>query len=218
MIGDAQDMLARLKATLPKTWFPDSTPILDGLLSGMAQLWAHLYGQLCFTRLQTRLATATGGFLDAISKDFLGTLLPRRLSEPDAAFRVRIQKELVRERNTRNAVVSVLTDLTGRTPEVFEPSRPADTGGYGIGSGYGLVGGWGSLALPYQCFVTAYRAHSSGIATVAGYGGPTGGYGTGAIEYASLSMIQGQIADSDIEAAITRVMPCSAIAWTRISN
>ena len=140
------------------------------------------------------------------------------LSEPDAAFRVRIQKELVRERNTRNAVVSVLTDLTGRTPEVFEPSRPADTGGYGIGSGYGLVGGWGSLALPYQCFVTAYRAHSSGIATVAGYGGPTGGYGTGAIEYASLSMIQGQIADSDIEAAITRVMPCSAIAWTRISN
>jgi len=218
MIGDTQDMLARLKATLPQSWFPDSTPILNGLLSGMARVWEHIYGQLSFTRLQTRLATATSGYLDAISKDFLGTLLPRRLAEPDTAFRVRIQKELVRERNTRNAVISVLTDLTGRTPLVFEPSRPADTGGYGIGTGYGVVGGWGSLALPYQCFVTAYRAHTSGIATVAGYGGPNGGYGTGAIEYASLSMIQGQIADSDIEAAIARVMPCSAIAWTRISN
>jgi len=218
MIGDTQDMLARLKATLPKSWFPDSTPILDGLLSGLAQLWSHLYGQLGFTRLQTRIATATGGFLNAISKDFLGSLLPRRLSEPDAAYRVRIQSELVRERNTRAAVVSVLTDLTGRVPLVFEPSRPADTGGYHIASGYGLAGGWGSLALPYQCFVTAYRAQSSGISTIAGYGGPNGGYGAGAIEYASLSMIQGQISDSDIEAAIARVMPCSAIAWTRISN
>ena len=46
----------------------------------------------------------------------------------------------MRERNTRNAVISVLTDLTGRTPLVFEPSRPADTGGYGIGTGYGVVG------------------------------------------------------------------------------
>ena len=218
MTGDLQDMLARLKATLPARWFPDSTPILDGLLTGLAQTWAYLYAKLAFVRLQTRLATATDGFLDAISRDYLGAMLPRRLSEPDAAYRVRIRKELLRDRNTRNAVVSVLTDLTGRVPVVFEPSRPADTGAYGTAAGYGAAGGWGSLALPFQCFVTAYRAQGSGIATVAGYGGPSGGYGSGAIEYASLSMVQGQIADADIDAAVARVMPVSAIAWTRISN
>ena len=218
MTGDLQDMLARLKATLPARWFPDSTPILDGLLTGLAQTWSSLYAKLAFVRLQTRLATATGGFLDAISRDFLGAMLSRRLSEPDAAYRVRISKELLRERNTRNAVVTVLTDLTGRVPIVFEPSRPADTGAYGTAAGYGAAGGWGSLALPFQCFVTAYRAQGSGIATVAGYGGPSGGYGGGAIEYASLAMIQGQITDADVEAAIARVMPVSSIAWTRISN
>jgi hypothetical protein len=218
MIGDQADMLARLKATLPTGWFPDSTPILDGLLSGLAQTWSQIYGLLSFVRQQTRLATATGGFLDGISRDFLSRLLPRRLSEPDAAYRVRIGKELLRERNTRHAVVSVLTDLTGRSPTVFEPARPADTGAYGIAVGYGAGGGWGNLSLPFQCFVTAYRAQGSGIATVVGYGGPSGGYGSGAIEYASLAMIQGQITDADIDAAITRVMPVSSIAWTRISN
>lgn len=218
MTGDLQDMLARLKATLPARWFPDSTPILDGMLTGLAQTWANLYAKLAFVRLQTRLATATGGFLDAISRDYLGATLPRRLSEPDVAYRVRIRKELLRERNTRAALVSVLTDLTGRAPIVFEPSRPADTGAYAAAAGYGAAGGWGSLALPFQCFVTAYRAQGSGIATVAGYGGPNGGYGGGGIEYASLSMVQGQITDADIDAAVARVMPVSSIAWTRISN
>ena len=119
---------------------------------------------------------------------------------------------------TSSAAKSVAADLTGRAPIVFEPSRPADTGAYGTAAGYGAAGGWGSLALPFQCFVTAYRAQGSGIATVAGYGGPSGGYGGGAIEYASLAMIQGQITDADIDAAIARVMPVSSIAWTRISN
>jgi hypothetical protein len=71
--------------------------------------------------------------------------------------------------------------------------------------------------LPFQCFVTAFRAQGSGIARVAGYGGPSG-YGVGAIQYASLSMLTGQITDADIDAAIAGVMPTAAIAWTRISN
>jgi len=100
---------------------------------------------------------------------------------------------------------------------VFEPSRPADTGAWSGPLGYGVAGGWGSLLLPFQCFVTAYRAQGSGIASTSGYGGPAG-YSVGPIQYASLAMLTGQITDADITAAIAGVMPTAAIGWTRISN
>ena len=218
MIGDTQDMLARLKATLPTRWFADVTPVLDGILSGLASVWAGLYAALAYTRLQTRLATASDSFLDTLSQDYLGRSLPRRATEPDTAFRIRIQRELLRERGTRGAVLSVLTDLTGRRPVVFEPARPTDTGAWCGPLGYGLAGGWGSLALPFQCFVTAYRSTGSGIAGVAGYSVGQAGYGIGALEYAGLSMLTGQITDTDISNAVASVMPVSAIAWTRITN
>jgi hypothetical protein len=216
--GDLQDMLYRLKATLPARWFQGATPILDGVLNGLANNWTQLFALLNFTRRQTRLATATDSFLDGISHDVLGSRLPRRITEPDALYRRRIAKEIVRERGTRTAVIAALVDLTGRAPIVFEPTRPADTGAWNGPLGYGAAGGWGSLMLPYQCFVTAYRATGSGIASVAGYGVAAGGYGLGAIEYAGLSMLTGQVTDTDISRAITGVMPTATIAWTRIAN
>ncbi len=107
----------------------------------------------------------------------------------------------------------MLTDLTGRAPIIFEPARPADTGGYNSASlAYGAAGGWGSLALPFQCFVTAYRPHGSGIATIAGYGTPS------PLARASLAMVEGQVTDADIMTAITSVLPTAAIAWTQITN
>lgn len=216
--GDTQDILSRLKSTLPPRWFQSSTPILDGLLTGLASAWTALYDLLSLTRRQTRLATATGSFLDAIAQDFLGRTLPRRTTEPDTSYRRRITLELVRERDTRSAVIAALTDLTGRVPIVFEPARPADTGAWNGPLGYGSAGGWGSLMLPFQCFVTAYRATGSGIASVAGYGIGAGGYGTGAIEYAVPAMLAGQITDADITNTILGVMPTATIAWTRIAN
>jgi hypothetical protein len=217
MTGDPSDMLARLKATLPRSWFADTTPILDGVLAGLANAWSWLHAALTYTVAQTRIATATDSFLDQIAADFFGTRLLRLPAEPDGAYRTRISRELLRERGTRHAVIQVLQDLTGRTPIVFEPSRPADTGAWGGPLGYGMAGGWGSLMLPYQCFVTAYRAQGGGIANVAGYDGPAG-YGAGAIQYASLSMLTGTVTDQQINAAIARVMPVSTIAWTSISN
>ena len=218
MTGDPQDMLARLKAVLPSRWFPDATPVLDGMLSGLANVAAWSYTLLAGVRAAARIATATGGFLDMIAQDFFGPRITRRPSQGDAAFRVRIEAELLRERGTRGAVISVLQDLTGRTPVVFEPMRPADTRAWGLVCGYGAAGGWGSLLLPFQCFVTAYRAQGSGIATVSGWRSGAGGWGHGAIEYASLDMVQGEITDADIDAAIAGVMPVAAIAWTRITN
>jgi hypothetical protein len=218
MTGDSNDMLARLKAVLPSRWFPDATPVLDGLLTGLANVAAGGYTLLAGVRAAARIATATGGFLDMIAQDFFGARVTRREGQGDDAFRGRIEAELLRERGTRGSVTGVLQDLTGRTPVVFEPMRPDDTGAWGIALGYGAAGGWGSLALPFQCFVTAFRAQGSGIAQVAGWGSGAGGWGVGAIEYASLDMVEGQITDADIDAAIAGVMPVAAIAWTRITD
>ncbi len=218
MTGNASDMLARLLSLLPLRWFPDSTPILTTVLSGLAESWAWLNTMLGYAKLQTRIATATDTFLDLVAQDCFAATLPRRYGESDTAFRARIQRELLRERATRPAMVSVLTDLTGRAPVIFEPARPADTGAYGIALGYGAAGGWGSLKLPFQAFVTAFRPLGSGVPLVSGWGGAAGGYGGGAIEYASLAMVQSQITDDDINAAIARTTPVAAIAWTRISD
>jgi hypothetical protein len=224
MTGDQDDMLARLKAVLPSRWFPDRSPVLDGLITGLAWAGQWLYGQVAFARAQTRIATATGVWLDIIAWDFFGRRLVRRSGQSDDALRRRISLELLRERGTRAAVISVLQDLTGRIPAVFEPAWTSDTGGYssmqgaGGGLGYGVAGGWGSLALPFQCFVVAYRPQSGGIANVAGWGTNAGGYGLGSAEYATLSMIQGQVTDSDIYAAVRDVLPVTGIAWMQISN
>ena len=107
----------------------------------------------------------------------------------------------------------MLTDLTGRSPVIFEPARPADTGAYaGPTLAYGTAGGWGSVVLPFQCFVTAHRPHGSGIATLAGYGTP------GPLARAELDMVTGQVTDTDIMAAIASVLPAGATAWTQITN
>ena len=212
-------MLARIKAVLPTRWFADATPVLDGLLAGLAWAWSWTYSLLTYLQAQTRIATATDVWLDIIANDFFGERLQRRTSQSDDAFRLLIQSSLLREHGTRQAIVAAVTDLTGRAPAVFEPMRSTDTGGYAIGGvGYGVGGGWGSMALPFQCFVKAYRPVGSGIALVSGWGGPVGGYGHGAVEYASMAMVQGQVTDGDIAAAIAGVLPVAAIAWTRIEN
>ncbi|MGH7152478.1 MAG: hypothetical protein ACREF3_01015, partial [Acetobacteraceae bacterium] len=197
MLGDQQDMEARLMAVLPSRWFPDEVPVLGAVLQGLASAWAWAFSTLQYVKTQTRIASATGVWLDVIAQDFFGPRLTRAIGQQDDAFRSRIQLALFRERGTRGALFAALEDLTGRTPVIFEPRRTGDTGGYGSarggGSGlaYGLAGGWGSLMLPFQCFVTAYRPAGTGIAFVNGWAGGAGGYGIGVIEYADLTMVQG---------------------------
>jgi hypothetical protein len=234
-LGDQTDFLGRLKAVLPRAWFPgpdgtgaSQSPILDGVLAGFASMLAWVYALLAYAKLQTRIATATEVFLDIIALDYFGANITRD-GQADATFRARILANLLAPKNTRAALTQALVSLTGRTPAIFEPANTSDTGGYGwagmtVGSGlaYGLAGGYGSLALPFQAFVTAYRPHSNGIAVVAGYGslggfnGMPGGYGVGALEYASADQVGGTITDAQIEATIASTIPAATIAWTRI--
>ena len=188
MIGDQGDFQNRLNAVLPTGWFPDNSPILDALLGGLGAAWSLIYDMLQYVKSQARIASASGIWLDIIAWDFFGYQLERWPVESDDGLRRRIMLEMFRVRATRSAVATVLHDLTGRDPALFEPARTTDTGGYtssnGLGGGlsYNTAGGWGNLSLPFQFFVTAYRPNSGGIAQVSGWGGYAGGYGVGAVE------------------------------------
>ena len=182
MIGDQADIVGRLRAVLPVRWFPDSAPVLDALLSGLASGWSSVFQQLQYVRAQTRIATATDIWLDVVAQDYLGSRLVRRTGQGDAAFRGAIQRELFRERGTRAAIVSGPQDLTGRPPQIFEPARPGEPAATDrrlamAGLGYGCAGGWGSLTLPFQCFITAYRSIGAGTAMISGWSSNGGAYG-----------------------------------------
>lgn len=226
MIGDHSDVVSRLKATLPARWFQDETPILDALLTGFAEAWGQIYRLIDYTRRQTRLSTSTDAWLDLVALDFLGPSYKRRPAEPDESFRVRIARELRRERGTRRSVMEAITDLVGTAPAIFEPWNTGDTGGYssldvgrsqpGSGMGYGVVGGWGNLSSPCQSFVTIRRPIGVGISAVAGWGCPIGGYGVGASAFIGIDMIHRQLTDDDLYKSLHDVLPVASVAWTKI--
>jgi hypothetical protein len=217
--GDQQDILARIYRCLPP-WFGDSPPLLGALLNGVAHGLSFAYSLIIYARLQTRVRSATDAWLDMIAADFFGSAIRRSANQSDASFRGTILINLFRERATRNGMIKVLQDLTGRTPKIIEPRRPSDTGAYGGPLiGYGVAGAYGSMLMPYQAFVIAYRPLGTGIPSVAGYGISTGAYSTASqAEWASLSMIQQGVADSDIYAAIEATRPVATTVWTKISS
>jgi hypothetical protein len=218
LTGDANDMLTRLKALLPTRWFADSNPIRDAVLSGFATVLALVYSLLQYVRLQTRIGTASDGFLDLISFDYFGGILPSRQQEKDDPFRGRILATLLREKVTRNGMIAALVNLTGRTPIIFEPARPEDTGGWSIAWGWDTAGGWGALDLRAQVFITAFRPDGSGIPNAAGWDASYGCWGGGYSEWADLAQVQGFVTDADIFATIAAVKPEGVTAWTQLQN
>jgi hypothetical protein len=223
-VGDSNDIFSRLKGMLPTRWFgtsSDSVPLIDAILTGLSANLAFIYSLYAYAKLQTRINTATDGWLDLIAADFFGTSLTRKVGQNDSSFRNAIKAQLLREKATRNAIVLALVGLTGRAPTIVEPRRPADTGAYGVStSGYGSAGYYCSNLLPYQAFVIAFRPRSAdGIANVAGYGISTGGYNTSSqAEYASISAFNGGVNDSDIFAAVDAVKPEGTIVWMTIKS
>lgn len=153
VVGTTADMVSRLRLTLPTGWFPVSpplpaisvTPVLDGLLAGLARAWSFCFGLLNFTASQTRLGTAFGIFLDMMSIDFFGSHLPRKSEELDETYRRRISVSLISQRGTRQDVCQAVAAVTLSTPTVCEPTRGADCGGYagltkpGVGGGLAMA-------------------------------------------------------------------------------
>lgn len=227
MTGDLSDFVSRLSSVLPKRWFAEQSPNLEALLTSIATPWAWLYSIITYVITQSRLATASDQWLDLIGFDYFGDNLRRRYNELDFSYRSRIQVALLQEAATRSAVVAGLENLIGTQPVIFEPANCMDTGSYGTstnisimrdtGMAYGQAGGWGSLQLPFQFFITATRPATPGIGTLAGYGVSSGGYGEGGISYVDLSLLPGHVTDADIQATLCSLLPVNTVAWLRIT-
>lgn len=219
--GDQRDFLQRLQNLVPPGWFaPGAVPVRDAVLTGIANAFAFIYSLLAYIRLQTRIATATDGWLDLIAYDFFANNLLRSSGQSDTSFRNQIIAFLFRERNTRDALSDVIEQLLGTTPTIIEPQRVADTGAYSTPTtmGYGVAGAYGSMSMPLQCFVTVTLPQSLAIAPplVAGYGVSVGAYGTASlIEYIAPPAIPATQA-ADIYAALNSVRPVTGVIWTRI--
>ncbi|MGN6085779.1 hypothetical protein [Trinickia sp.] len=154
--GDQQDIFTRLRAQIPTSWFKLSQKF-DATLQGPAWALSTIYNQITYAALQTRIATATDGYLDLIANDFFGAALPRLTNEQDGPYRARILANLFVKGPTRANMSAVLKLITGRAPDIFEPSNTTDSGGWDGGFYWDTgVGKWGA-PMPYQSFVTAYR-------------------------------------------------------------
>jgi hypothetical protein len=158
-IGDQTDLFTRLKALIPKSWF-QSSPYFDATLQGPAWALSSIYSQITYAALQTRISTATDGYLDLIANDFFGTNLPRLTNETDGAYRTRILANLFVKGPTRANMSAVLKLVTGTAPTIFEPSNTSDSGGWDGAFYWDTgVGQWGA-PMPYQSYVIAYRPSS----------------------------------------------------------
>lgn len=233
MLGDQDDMLRRLKAVLPTGWFPDDSPVADGLLVGSASIWSWAWSFLDYVARQRRISTATDINLEVIASDFLGDGVPRRPRETDTSYRARIKAAIFREMGTRKAVSNAIISVTGIAPSIFEPARATDTGGYGglgisvgTGLGYGLAGGYGSYDLPFQAFIAAPRPGTGLGGNLQGYSSTTlaplmraiGGYGVGSIAYLLGSQDGHSASDDEVFAAVNAVRPIATVMWIALSN
>lgn len=213
--GDQSDVLIRIKATMPP-WFGDSNPILDGILSGIAKGLSFIYALIVYVSLQTRIKTASDGFLDLVAADYFGTSLLRLPGQSDASFRARIIANLLRPRATRNGLDQVLYDLTGRHPLIIEPARFPDVEAYGHFY-YGQAA-YGNLHLPYQAFVTAYRPKIAGVGYLLGYNTAGWGYGTAtASAYVDSGSALESVSDADLQAAVNSVKPVGSTIWMNVA-
>jgi hypothetical protein len=224
MTGDPTDIFTRLKSYLPP-WFGGApTPVLDSLIGGLAWALSQLYNFYAYAKLQTRILTATGFWLDLVAQDYFGPWIVRNPGQADAAFRAYIIANLFRAHATRPSMVSLLEEITGQTPIIFEPWRPADTGAYGapLSLGYAGVARAGSIAVPYACMIQAFRPQSQGaLAGSAFANAPTwsGYHQPLAHGYAdSLTIGAVSVDDADVERAIDFNKVAGTVPWTALTS
>jgi hypothetical protein len=129
---------------------------------------------LGFVKAQTRVNTATGGWLDLCAADYFGHGgLPRLQYEQDSAYRARILYNLTAPRGTLAGMRGMLTQLTGNVPVIVQPGNPVSCGGlatpanpaagggglafYNGNTELGGAGNIGSLTMPGQVLITVER-------------------------------------------------------------
>lgn len=213
VIGSQADFFARIKALIPRSWFAVSSNF-DATLQAPALALSLNYAQVMYAKLQMRIKTSIDGFLDIVANDYFGATLLRLGQEGDDSFRNRILANLFVKGPTRKDMSNVLTLLTGRTPAIFEPSNPSDTGGWDAGGFYfDAQGGWGD-PLPYQSMVTAYRPLVSDVSL-----GELDSYRFSLDGNGYWSDAQPEsVSDAAIIAAVEATRALGTIVWLRIAD
>lgn len=214
----------RLVSQLPP-WYGTDYTVLDTVLQAYVTTSGFNYNQLIYDLAQMRLQTAAGDNLDLLSQDYFGGALPRREGEDDDSFRKRISANLLQERATRHGMENSLYILTGYYPNIFEPWRPSDCGGYNVANapqtiGYGTHGSYGSSSYAYQCFIDVYVDGYYGMASRAGYNTDYMGYnavGAPAVGwYGGQSERKSILTDEDIYQTINFTKPEGTTCWVAI--
>jgi hypothetical protein len=177
--GDPLDCTARLMSFLPVGWFPPGNLTrIYAQAYGAGQAYSTIWGQQVYVTLQTRVATCTGAFVDLASYDFFGPNLPRIIGESDLQFSTRIREEVLRDRNTRNAIDSAVFDLTGVHPTIVEPWRPFDTKCFDADFYWDSAGCW-SQSGTFMVFITMPSPQGSTSPVIGGWNTPIGYFDAG---------------------------------------
>jgi hypothetical protein len=214
--GDVNDIVNRMVAVLPP-WFPTpiaSSPILQGVLTGIATPLAFAYSAIAYSRLQSRLKTMFGPFLDLATFDYLGPTFARRLGETDMSFQSRLLGLLLCPRNTLSGITQMLTVLTGYAPAILEPG--VGGGGWDDTPAFAFddAGCWSGGTLS----ITAFRPPGQGIPNVDGFDGGNGGFDVGVIEWSDISQVTGAVTDAEIALRVRQWVAAGVNYTLTISN
>ena len=216
--GTAADIVARVKRLIPKGWFSFAAPVRDALMGGASDAASWCYGLIGYAKLQTRLAWATGPWLDLYAYDFFQLNIRRSSTQNDAAFRARLQAELLRERVTRAGMMRAIKDLTGTAPTIIEPFNPGDCGAWDNGTfAWDTAGAWGDY-LPCQAFIIVTPPGLQGVPQVGGWDTGAAAWDGGATQWVDQSMIAGQVTTQNIYDTINHTKPIGSVAWVRVGN
>lgn len=233
--ASSASFLQRFRNYLPP-WYGDEGdhPIVDSVIFMASTVALGAFRVIREADFQVRLKTASGGWLDLWSYDFFQGGVPRMQDETDESFRGRIEREIFRDRNTRQALYDAMLDLTGYPPRIFEPMQPRDTGAYGgpfmayNGVGYngdeelvaaGEIGRYGEY-VPHQGWIDVTLPDPVGIPIIGGYGvGPWGydaaGGGAHGMWFSS-EPPPGVVTSREIDAVLRRTKPEGVILWVRL--
>jgi len=217
MIGDKDDIVARLQRWLPQGWFPSDGTRINSILSGFASVLATIWTAIAYVTLQTRLATTTDGFLDLASRDFFGPVLPRLPGETDPTFSLRIRNEVFRDRQTRNAIDALLFELTGQHPIITELERPKDVGAFRYrGLAFRAVGHYASRFWRPMVFIQTVHAGRFVIPHFGGLRAPAAAFRIPTFLYTDPSMVEGSgYTDLQLFAALERIRTAGVTYWVQ---
>lgn len=237
------EILERIKRTLPARWWRHDAPARDAIVGGIADSLAWCSDFLEYARLQTRIATATDSFLDLIGFDFFGLRVRRKKGQPDESWRRTIKAEIFRERVTRRGVKKAVEDLTQNPVRLFEVFNAQDTGGFGRAWAFNEpLSMFGSSNYPWSFFLDVKPPVGAGIKNLSGFNDPPSGFANAAagpdwvdpedwseefvtetnpwgdFAFADQSLITGEVTPQDIRDTINAARAAGVTCWLNLEG